>query len=113
MEQSKKKVCRISQISQVSKVINMKGSQGRDDTITTITHNEYGECIESECAHWRELLPRVEKDDPSDSYNQEGHNEIASLAATTNRALRREGPLKGAGIWILDASGYCGLAGKP
>lgn len=110
MEQSKKKVCRIGQTSQlVSYILIHKGITNPDYK----NADKLGECIESECAHWRELLPRVEFDDPSDSYNQEGHNEIASLAAKTDRILKREGPLNGVGVWILDATGYCGLAGKP
>ena len=110
-EKSKEKlVCRIGQISQL--LIGLTVVTAKSDMNITIADQKGLEelqfCIEDKCAHWRQLHSRVEREDHSG-----GKEMIFKHGVETNRVPRREGPGGSTGYWILDASGYCGLGGKP
>jgi len=61
-------------------------------------------CIGSDCMAWRCEYKKEQR---------EGHNGgkemLFSRGTETNRTPRRDGY----DLWVLDESGYCGLAGKP
>ena len=110
-EKSKEKlVCRIGQISQL--LVGLTVATAKTDMNLTITDRKGLEelqfCIEDKCAHWRQLYSQTIREDHSG-----GKELIFKFGVETNRSPRREGPGGSTGIWILDASGYCGLAGKP
>lgn len=66
------------------------------------------DCIGSSCMAWRELHPRETREDHSGAPAF-----MAERAVKTGRIVRREGPSGSYGKLILDAVGFCGLAGKP
>lgn len=106
-EKSKEKTCRIGQIAAALMGI-MYATSNVEQIINQNELNKLEICIKSECALWRELHPTVEREDHSG-----GREMIFKVGRETTRTPYREGPGGSTGYWKLDASGYCGLGGKP
>lgn len=101
-EQAKTKWCPFARVPFGNRTVNgNRGFDGHPDESKAL-------CIGSACMAWRELHPRQTREDHSGA-----SIDMASIASKTNRIVRREGPHGSYGRLVLDAVGYCGLAGKP
>lgn len=107
-EKSKEKICRIGQITAALMGILAVSPNAEVKAIDQNEINKLQICIKSECAHWQKLHSAIEREDHSG-----GKELIFEEAVRTNRTPYREGPGGSTGYWKLDASGYCGLGGKP
>jgi len=111
-EKPEPKICKIGQIAKalgsMAIIMNMLSGSGVSLVGSTESLNSLEFCNEERCALWRQLHPATSREDHSG-----GKEMIFDEGRKTNRHPRREGPGGSTGYWILDASGYCGLGGKP
>lgn len=102
-EEAKTKWCPFTRV-----VVNAENYSNGNRFENGHRYNEQALCIGSACMAWRELHPRESREDHSG-----GSAIMAKRAVETNRIARREGGPGSLGRWVIDAVGFCGLAGKP
>jgi len=104
-EKLERKICRIGQISQL--LVGLTVATAKTDMNLTITDKKGLEelqfCIEDKCGFWRELYPAIIR---------EGHSGGKEILFKYGVETKRQPRQLSYDTWILDASGYCGLAGK-
>lgn len=103
---AKTKWCPFVQVAAAS--LDTHAFTNREIAIGDLPQGEASRCIGSACMAWRELHPRETREDHSGAGAF-----MAKIACDIRRTVRREGGPGSLGHLIIDATGFCGLAGKP